>query len=665
MSKKRGYVLIAVVYLLGLFIGALDTGIVTPARTVIQSGLGVDEQLGIWLITIYTLAYAAAIPVMGKLADKFGRKGIYLVSVALFGIGSLFCGLAQDFGSFPMLLVARAVQAVGGGGIMPVATAEFGTAFPEEKRGMALGLVGGVYGIANVFGASAGSLILDIFGQQNWQFIFYVNVPICVFIFIAGVVALPNAKERDVRPIDFVGTIVLIIMILSLLYGLKNLDLFDFANSVRSVDVYPFLIVFVVLIPVFVLIERRAADPILNLSYFKSLSIVVTLLLSIITGIVMMGMVFIPQFAENALLMPSGSGGYFVIVLGLFAGFGAPMSGRFIDRFGVKIVLGFGLVVSVAGSLFLMLVAARYPSVPTVVVSLILLGIGIGFTMGTPLNYMMLEKTDESESNSALATLSLVRSIGTTVAPAIMVAFLAHAGANAETAIMDELPDTVTVPVAAQAQAVSDDIDAIPDSAMKDEMLSGLDLDALTEPRVIDLSSMGGDGEEVDVPEEVVAAMQGADATTIVDATKLMATSMFEAAEPEAIASAQEGIGQGVEALDGAIGQMEAASPAAAAAGAVSQLSTLRDDLAALEEAIPATFDEALEGYLGEIDARAADIQATFQRVLNDGFGGMFALVAACSAVGVVLLAFYRDDRAAERKASRRASREEGSASAA
>ena len=171
-KKNLNFGLIMAVYLLGIFMGALDTGIVTPARTIIQNYMGVSDTLGIWMITIYTLAYAASIPVMGKLADRAGRKYIYLVSIFLFGAGSLLCGLTEASGSFTMLLIARAVQAIGGGGIVPVATAEFGTTFPPEKRGMALGLVGGVYGVANIFGASAGSAILDIFGTNNWQFIF-------------------------------------------------------------------------------------------------------------------------------------------------------------------------------------------------------------------------------------------------------------------------------------------------------------------------------------------------------------------------------------------------------------------------------------------------------------------------------------------------------------
>lgn len=169
-SKKNGsksYILVMILYLAGIFMGAIDTGIVTPARTIIQNELGVSATTGIWMITIYTLAYAASVPIMGKLADKFGRKYIYILCIICFGSGSLLCGLSGLAGSFALLIGARVIQAIGGGGIVPIATAEFGTTFPEEKRGLALGLVGGVYGIANVFGASAGSAILNLFGSNN------------------------------------------------------------------------------------------------------------------------------------------------------------------------------------------------------------------------------------------------------------------------------------------------------------------------------------------------------------------------------------------------------------------------------------------------------------------------------------------------------------------
>lgn len=493
----KGYVIVATVYLLGLFIGALDTGIVTPARTVIQADLQVADQLGVWMITIYTLAYAAAIPVMGKLADRLGRKYVYLGSVLLFGIGSLLCGLSQDMGSFTLLLVARAVQAIGGGGIMPVATAEFGTAFPREKRGMALGLVGGVYGVANVFGASAGSLILDLFGQGNWQFIFYVNVPICLFILVVGLLVLPNTKERESRPVDGLGICVLICMTLSLLYGLKNIDFFSFGTSVTSTDVYPFLLGFLVAIPLFIVVERHASDPVINLSYFSNKSIVVTLGLSIITGVIMMGTIFVPQFAENVMKMPSGSGGYFVIILAVFAGVGSPVSGKLIDRFGVKVVLGFGLGAAVAGSLFLAFVATVFANVFTLVISLILIGLGMGFTMGTPLNYMMLAQTEESEANSALATLSLVRSIGTAVTPAIMVAFIAHAGVSMQDRIMDVLPEMGEIALG-QSGAMS----------------SG--------------NGTNVSSETFEMNDDMLKLMQASDVTTIVENTKTMAKSAID-----------------------------------------------------------------------------------------------------------------------------------------
>jgi MFS family permease len=101
-DKKMHFGIIMAVYLLGIFMGAIDTGIVTPARTIIQNNLMVDEKTGIWMITIYTLAYVASIAIMGKFADKYGRKYIYLTSILLFGTGSLLCGLASHFGGFTL-----------------------------------------------------------------------------------------------------------------------------------------------------------------------------------------------------------------------------------------------------------------------------------------------------------------------------------------------------------------------------------------------------------------------------------------------------------------------------------------------------------------------------------------------------------------------------------
>lgn len=554
--KKKKFGLIMAVYLLGIFMGALDTGIVTPARTVIQNGLLVDEKTGIWMITIYTLAYAASIPVMGKLADKFGRKYIYLTSIFLFGIGSLFCGLAQNFESFTVLLIARAVQAIGGGGILPVATAEFGTTFPVEKRGMALGLVGGVYGIANIFGASAGSAILDLFGTSNWQFIFYINIPITIFILIAGLAVLPNTKEENVKRIDVSGIFILTIMVLSLLYGLKNIDFFDFKATMLSTDVYPFLIIFIISLPIFILIEKKAQDAVLNLSYFKNSRIVITLILSFITGVVIMGMIFVPQFAENALKVSSGKGGYFVIILGVFAGIGAPLSGKLIDKFGVKIVLGFGFLISVIGSLFLIFVAAKTPDTGNVVISLMLMGTGIGFTMGTPLNYMMLDNTKKEDSNSAMAAVSLIRSIGTAIAPAIMVAFIAHAGSNIQANIMDVLPDEISVPALPYAQELTDEFAKLKSKEEFKDKFKDIEIPDLVSMQTVEIN-MSDENSEMEIPDYLVEMMKTSDVTTITENTKIFAAEMFDIMTIDVKIDIENGIDSGIDGITTAITDLD------------------------------------------------------------------------------------------------------------
>ncbi|MDO4815896.1 MAG: MFS transporter, partial [Bacillota bacterium] len=537
--KKKNFVLILIVYLLGLFIGAIDTGIITPARPIIQSQLGVDANLGIWMITIYTLTYAAIIPISGKLADKRGRKPVYLLSIALFGTGSLICALSASADSFLVLMIGRVVQASGAGGIMPVATAEFGTSFPEEKRGMALGLVGAVYGIANVLGASVGSAVLDIAGAAQWQWIFLINLPICVFIVIAGIIVLPNNRAEETKPMDKIGTLLMTLIILALLYGLKNLDFFDFIPSFTSLKVWPFIAASALLIPLFVKVERKAEDPIFHIEYASNRQIMVTLILGVVVGCSMMGMIFIPQFSENCLKMVSGSGGYFVIVLGFCSGAASMMSGRLIDKRGAKPVMAAGFITTIIGCLYLSFVAVKFVNLPNVIISLVIIGFGLGLTMGTPLNYMMLQNTSDEESNSALATLSLVRSIGTAIAPAIMVGFIVHAAAGLQTGLMEALPQPEMPAIEQQTELksiVEQLKEANADNPEMLEMLSGMD-DMDYSSMSMDMSDMSGDGMEL--PDELLDGLQNADVTTIVGETKKLAEYMFDTMTADVVVDAQ------------------------------------------------------------------------------------------------------------------------------
>lgn len=684
-----------IIYLAGIFMGALDTGIVTPARTIIQNSLGVDGQTGIWMITIYTLAYASSIPVMGKLADRFGRKYVYLISIAMFGIGSLFCGLSEHFGSFTVLVISRAFQAIGGGGILPVATAEFGTSFPKEKRGLALGLVGGVYGIANIFGASVGSAILNLCGTDNWQFIFYVNVPITIFILAAGAFALNNNKSASKEKIDILGILTIILMILSLLYGLNNLDFFHFISSLKTTNVYPFLIIFVVLIPIFILIEKKTAEPVLNLEYFTNRNILVVLLLSFASGIVMMGMVFVPQFCENALKIASGSGGYLVIILGIFAGISSPLSGKLTDKYGAKQVIGAGFAIAAIGSFFLIFVATAYPGWPTVIISLCLIGFGIGFTLGSPINYMMLANTDSRESNSALATASLIRSIGTTIAPAIMIGFIATAGSSIQGNIMKLLPNEVHVPALPYAKEINTELAQMKQNPQMKEKLDKINIPDLTAMSTVKID-MTQKSNNAKIPADLLTKMQESDVTNITKNTELLADSMFTQMSGPIMKQIEDGVQSGIDGMQQGKQQMQSAlnamknpigsqmpgqtagmppqtasTPDQAnqmppqASGmpttgngmeaavksmedTISQIDTTAGQMETLKKAVPSAFKTAKTDYLKEIEKKHSKIETVFQKTLNGGFKNVYMTSGIGALAALIILVFYSRKREEE-----------------
>ncbi|MEI6602085.1 MAG: MFS transporter [Clostridia bacterium] len=536
--------IIMVLYLLGIFMGAIDTGIVTPARTIIQSQLGIlDDKVGIWMITIFTLAYAASIPISGKLADRFGRKYIYVISIFLFAFGSFLCGFSRFSESFPLLLFGRVIQAIGGGGIMPIASAEFGTSFPKEKQGFALGLIGGVYGIANILGATLGSTILNIAGIENWEWLFFVNLPISIVIIVGGLIFLPlHRSELQSKKIDFLGIGLIVVMITSLLYGMKGIDFFDFVKTLQSPAVYPFLLAFLLILPIFIFVERKAEDPVLNLSYFTRKQILIILILSFMVGVCMMGMVFVPQYAENALKIAMGSGGYFVTILGFFAGFGAPFSGKLIDRFGAKRIMGLGFAICIFGSFFLALVATNYPNPFTVVTSLVIIGLGLGFVIGTALNYMMLNNTDPKESNSSLATLSLVRSIGTTIAPAIMIGFIAQAGMMVKDDLLTVLPP-VTSPRLALYDEIKKDFKVLKQNKQMAKQLKNVSLPALKSTSMTFSTAGGGTA----LPQDLIDSLKSADVTNIAERTKSLASRMFDEKVPPIIKEIQAGVQTGID----------------------------------------------------------------------------------------------------------------------
>ncbi|XTR38448.1 MFS transporter [Paraclostridium tenue] len=439
-QKKNSTGIAMLVFLLGIFMGAMDSGIVSPARNVIANGLGITESASVWMITIYTLAYAVSMPITGKLADTYGRKKVYMLCVILFATGSLLCGVSDIVGSYQFLLTSRVIQAIGGGGIMPIATAYIGASFPEEKRGSALGMVGGVYGIATVLGPTLGSFVLSMAGDSRWGFLFLINVPISIIIIIAALKLKENKKESKVKKMDILGSVVLSVMVASIMYGLTNLKFYDFANSIQSMDVWPYLIIFIAFIPLFISIEKRAEDPVLNLNFFTNKQTALTLFLSFIVGCGLMSTVFLPQFSENVLRIKRGSGGYVVTLFAVFTGIAAPLGGKFIDKFGVKKLLLLGFGVNIIGVLYQALVTANHPNFTNLTIGLVFMGAGMGFTMGTPINYLMMSLVKPEEISMGQSTVSLLRSIGVAVSPNLLINFVSDAGRKVPGAIEKVMP---------------------------------------------------------------------------------------------------------------------------------------------------------------------------------------------------------------------------------
>ncbi len=435
MEKNRTGAILAI-YLLGLLLGGLYVGMVAPVRTVIQEYFAIDSATGIWMINIYSLFYAALIPVIGKIADLRGRKRVFIVCVLVFCLGAAMCGLSARFGGFALLLAGRVVQAVGACGMIPVANAELGTSMPPEKRGMALGIAAAVMGVSNVLGSAVGSAVLGVFGSANWSMLFFVSLPAGVLLCVAAAMLLPNNKVASRGKLDYAGSVAFVAAVLVLLFALRRVDFLDLGASVADPYVLGAFAVAAVLVVAFVLIERRAADPVFHLEYLRVRPIVITMVVSFFIGCITISMTLVPEFAEVALGKAAGSGGYYVLAIGVTSIFATPIGGKLIDKRGAKPVLLFGLATAAVGYLFLAFVAAPHPSNALMIVGLMIVGLGMGFSMGAPTNYMILENTDPSESASAIATITFVRQIGVTLAPAIFVGFIADGAGVGGYAIM-------------------------------------------------------------------------------------------------------------------------------------------------------------------------------------------------------------------------------------
>ncbi|HLR79702.1 MAG TPA: MFS transporter [Bacillota bacterium] len=407
-------------FTIGVFMAGLDNGIISTAMTTINESFKVPPSWGAWSITLYTLGIAISAPIIGKLADRFGRRRLFVIEIALFGIGSLLVALSPNF---TFLLISRLLQSLGGGGIFIIGSAHVLATFPKEKQGKALGILGGMHGLSAVIGPNLGAVILHITGV--WQWMFLINIPIAILLVVFGWLKIPESKPNTTAPIDMVGTVLLSIAILSFMYGITSLDGQSLVKNITNIHVWPFLLFGLLLFILFIIhernVEERNGDPIVSYSLLTKRLFQITLFLGLLSGGFLAGIIFIPAYVEQVLQVPVENAGFWLTPLALSSGIGAGLGGYLTDKYGAAKTLIVAGVMGVAGFLLFPFVVSGFP---TFVVASILAGVGLGILLGAPLNVLVGESAQHKEQGSALGTLSLIRQIGLTLFPTIFAGFM-------------------------------------------------------------------------------------------------------------------------------------------------------------------------------------------------------------------------------------------------
>ncbi len=400
-SFDRSHLPLLLTLALGVFAGALDLGVLSPALPSIAHEFGVPARDVAWAFTLYLFANVVSIPIMSKLADTIGRRAIYILCVSIFAVGSVLAILSPTFVAF---LVARAIQAAGAGGIFPVATAAIADRVPLERRGSALGLLGAVWGLAAIVGPTVGGIATHFF---SWHWIFAANVPLAIVVIVLALRHVPASAIRARGPLDVAGIALLAIGLLGVMVGLTRLDprAASFGAGATTVALVVAALAFVALVPV----ERRAAAPIIAPKLFATRQLAVTYALELGIGLLEGALFFIPAALVAA-------DGLTAIAAGGVAALGAvmfvaiiPLAGRALDVYGSRAVLLVGSSLTAIG---LLLFAESLETLWLAIVGIVIAGVGFGALLGAPTRYIITNEVPSSSRATGVGLLSIFLIIG-------------------------------------------------------------------------------------------------------------------------------------------------------------------------------------------------------------------------------------------------------------
>ena len=380
------------IYLMGVFVGAIDNGIVNPALSSIGEYFSINDNWTVWSFTIFTLAYAITVPIAGKLADDYGGSMISFIGVSIFIAGTLISVFTSHYIIF---LIGRVMQGVGGGTLIPIANAELIKIYGVKNRGKALGAVSGVYAFSMVIGPFIGGIIIK---YLFWKWIFYIILPILLFMWFSLIKEVKLVSIRKLN-VDIKGVVFLSLSILSIMLSITMLN-------------YYYLMVGLILLTFFTIIELNQRNPLINVKLVKNKNYAFALIISFLVGIMWCIPLLISLIGEMRFSIASGNSAFLLIPMSIFGIISSFIGGNIVDKIGAKKSLLFGFMIVFFSSTLLLV--TRENIVLFILYSLIF-GFSGGFVIGSPLKALIVELSPENLSNSSISLVSLFRSIGTSV----------------------------------------------------------------------------------------------------------------------------------------------------------------------------------------------------------------------------------------------------------
>jgi EmrB/QacA subfamily drug resistance transporter len=416
--------------LLGMLLAALDQTIVSTSLPSIVGDLGGAGHVS-WVVTSYLLAETIITVIAGKLGDLFGRKLVFQVSVVVFVTGSILSGLAQNL---DWLVISRAFQGLGGGGLTVTATALIGDVIPLRERGRYQGALGAVFGVTTVLGPLLGGFFTD---SLSWRWDFYVNVPVGIIVVLLAARTLPTIRSAARPIIDYAGIVFVGIGASALILGTSwGGSTYPWTSPTIIVT---FLIALVALV-IFVRVELRATEPVLPMRLFRSQVFSVCCALSFLVGFAMLGSItFMPTFLQYVDgVSATGSG---IRMLPLVAGlmFTALLSGVLVSRTGrYKVFPMVGMPIMVVG-FFLLSRLNENTSVLVTSLAMVVVGLGIGLSMQV-LTLVVQSTADYRDLGVSTSGVTFFRTMGSSFGTAVFGSLYANFLATRLAAALRESP---------------------------------------------------------------------------------------------------------------------------------------------------------------------------------------------------------------------------------